>query len=93
MFLHFLPAGLAVDLVDSLRDVRMRVEPAAVEAGRPATVLCEYDLEGHKLYSVKFYRGSHEFYRFSAEDEPHTKVFPFPQGLPSSPVNVSTPRR
>ncbi|XP_052120854.1 uncharacterized protein LOC113218322 isoform X2 [Frankliniella occidentalis] len=66
----------------------MRVEPSAVEAGSPATVKCEYDLENQKLYSVKFYRGSHEFYRYSAEDEPHTKVFPFPQGLPSSPVNL-----
>lgn len=74
--------------VASLRDVRMRVEPAAVEAGRPAIVLCEYDLENKRLYSVKFYRGRHEFYRYSAADEPHTKVFPFPQGLPSSPVNL-----
>ncbi|XP_034254981.1 uncharacterized protein LOC117653432 [Thrips palmi] len=72
----------------SLKNVRMRVVPAAVEAGRPATVLCEYDLENSGLYSVKFYRGTHEFYRYSAADEPHTKVFPFPQGLPSSPVNL-----
>ncbi|XP_053972903.1 uncharacterized protein LOC128886164 isoform X2 [Hylaeus anthracinus] len=36
---------------------------------------CHYDLEDAPLYSLKWYRGSHEFYRFAPSEEPPTKIF------------------
>ena len=32
-------------------------------------------MEGDKLYSIKWYRNGHEFYRFIPSDEPRTTVF------------------
>ncbi|XP_049764590.1 uncharacterized protein LOC126092904 [Schistocerca cancellata] len=61
-----------------LKDVRFRVQPAVVERGRPASLLCEYDLEGAPLYAVKWYRGRLEFFRYSPSERPVYKIFPFP---------------
>ncbi|XP_046383290.1 uncharacterized protein LOC124153925 [Ischnura elegans] len=52
--------------------------PAAVQAGDSATLICLYDLEGAPLYSVKWYKGRREFYRYVPKEVPPTKVFPFP---------------
>nr|CAD7410761.1 unnamed protein product [Timema cristinae] len=51
---------------------------AAHLRGHDASLLCLYDLEGAPLYSVKWYRGRREFYRFSPSEKPPTKIFPFP---------------
>jgi hypothetical protein len=32
-------------------------------------------MEGDKLYSIKWYRNGHEFYRYIPSDEPKTTVF------------------
>jgi len=32
--------------------------------GQTAKLSCNYDLEGDKLYSIKWYRNRHEFYRW-----------------------------
>ncbi|XP_047002319.1 uncharacterized protein LOC124619777 [Schistocerca americana] len=72
-FIGLVPRGVAC-----LKDVRLRVEPAAVQRGKPASLLCEYDLEGAPLYSVKWYRGQLEFYRYSPSETPVCKIFPFP---------------
>lgn len=42
-----------------------------------STLKCSYDLEDDILYSVKWYRGPREFYRFTPSERPNTKVFPF----------------
>ena len=89
----FLAATLLIDVIywvsifffvcsggECLRDVGLRVTPSAVPRGEPATLECMYDLQGKKLDSVKWYRGSHEFYRYTPTEQPHTKVFPI-QGL------------
>jgi hypothetical protein len=39
--------------------------------------LCQYDLEDAPLYSVKWYRGNFEFYRFSPGEKPSIKIFPY----------------
>ena len=37
---------------------------------------CQYDMEGDRLYSVKWYRNGKEFYRHIPSDSPPTAVFP-----------------
>ncbi|XP_039292104.1 uncharacterized protein LOC111060340 [Nilaparvata lugens] len=60
-----------------LRNVTIEA-PSYVRLGEPATLVCHYDLEEGSLYSVKWYRGRHEFYRYSPGDRPTNKIFPFP---------------
>lgn len=52
--------------------------PPIVEAGTSATLLCLYDLEGATLYSVQWYRGQFEFFRFIPNENPPIKVFEVP---------------
>ncbi|XP_069689000.1 uncharacterized protein [Periplaneta americana] len=60
-----------------LKNVSLMVYPPTVQRGGHASLLCQYDLEGAPLYSVKWYRGSFEFYRFSPGEKPATKIFPY----------------
>lgn len=69
-----------------LRGVRVRV-PEAVRRGEQARLHCDYDLEGDALYSVKWYIGRREFYRFTPRERPQLKVFPIP-GLSDLIVEV-----
>lgn len=52
--------------------------PRAVRVGHSVTLECDYDLETAPLYSVKWYRGPDEFYRYVPKEEPPTRVFPLP---------------
>ncbi|KAL5283996.1 hypothetical protein ACFFRR_006330 [Megaselia abdita] len=65
-------------VLGATRNVVLLVEPPAVRRQQHVTLKCTYDLKNAPLYSVKFYRGSLEFYRFSPGELPHGKVFPFP---------------
>ncbi|CAK1579492.1 unnamed protein product [Parnassius mnemosyne] len=38
--------------------------PSLKQRGESVTMTCDYDLEGGKLYSVKWYRDNEEFYRY-----------------------------
>uniref|UniRef100_A0A1B6CGQ9 Ig-like domain-containing protein n=1 Tax=Clastoptera arizonana TaxID=38151 RepID=A0A1B6CGQ9_9HEMI len=69
--------SVLVSLTSGLRNVRARV-PQAVRRGDSAILFCDFDLEGDKLYSVKWYKGRHEFYRFTPREKPAMKVFPIP---------------
>ncbi|KAJ8975497.1 hypothetical protein NQ317_017004, partial [Molorchus minor] len=60
-----------------LKDVVLEIEPKVVEKGGTSTLKCSYDLEGGPLYTVSWYRGHHEFYRYTPKDNPKTKIFPF----------------
>ncbi|KAG5882644.1 hypothetical protein JTB14_025117 [Gonioctena quinquepunctata] len=57
----------------SLKEVRVDV-PAAVIRGHDAILKCFFDTEGDKLYSVKWYHESAEFYRFAP-----SKIHPIKQ--------------
>lgn len=58
-----------------MRDVSLRV-PEAVRAGETLTLTCNFTLEKQeRLYSVKFYQGDTEFYRFVPGEAPPTRVF------------------
>ncbi|KAH8325233.1 hypothetical protein KR074_001886 [Drosophila pseudoananassae] len=62
----------------SLRDVNLLVQPPAVRRGQSVALRCDYQLDGAPLYSIKFYRGQFEFYRYTPGEYPHTKVFYHP---------------
>uniref|UniRef100_A0AAR5PMX2 Ig-like domain-containing protein n=2 Tax=Dendroctonus ponderosae TaxID=77166 RepID=A0AAR5PMX2_DENPD len=66
--------ALICSLCSGLRNVRIQV-PVAVLRGEDANLQCFYDLEGDKLYSVKWYRGSLEFFRYSPSEFPPIKQF------------------
>ncbi|CAG4964420.1 unnamed protein product [Colias eurytheme] len=71
--------------VTSLRDVKLLVEPTTVVRGGTAALICSRDMQGAPLYSVKWYRGNHEFYRFTPMETPSTRVF----GLPGIYVDMN----
>lgn len=47
----------------ALKEMRLYVPPAVIQ-GHKAILNCLFDLEGDKLYTVKWYRGVAEFYRY-----------------------------
>lgn len=65
---------LVSDIANALRDGRVKV-PAAVRKGEKAQLVCEYDLEGDSLYSIKWYKGRREFYRYTPKENPPSKTF------------------
>lgn len=50
--------------------------PQAIKRGGTAILTCDFDLEGDSLYSVKWYKGNYEFFRYTPKDETPIKVFP-----------------
>ncbi|KYN19092.1 hypothetical protein ALC57_08582 [Trachymyrmex cornetzi] len=58
-----------------LRGVSLEVDPNVVQRGEMVILRCNYDLENAPLYSLKWYRGRHEFYRFSPTEESSPKTF------------------
>lgn len=58
-----------------LRDVRVTI-PAAVKRGDNALLICNYDMEGDSLYSIKWYKGKREFYRYTPKEPQSIKTFP-----------------
>ncbi|XP_036324319.1 uncharacterized protein LOC118737719 [Rhagoletis pomonella] len=58
-----------------LKDLKIFV-PEAVIMGNAATLSCQYDLEQAALYSVRWYFGTEEFYRYVPKESPPTLVFP-----------------
>ncbi|KAL1491236.1 hypothetical protein ABEB36_011862 [Hypothenemus hampei] len=63
-----------IGVVSCLKNVKLKV-PRAVVRGQDAVLQCHYDLEGDKLYSVKWYRGNFEFFRYSPGENPKIKQF------------------
>ena len=60
--------------------------PAHQVTGKAVELDCNYDLEGDTLYSVTWYRGQDEFYRYIPGDSNPMHIFE----LPGVTVNVST---
>ncbi|XP_068625005.1 uncharacterized protein [Battus philenor] len=71
--------------VTSLRGVKLIVEPGLVIRGRTAALICLRDMQGAPLYSVKWYRGNHEFFRYTPMENPEIRLF----GLPGIYVDMS----
>jgi len=47
-----------------------------VKVGDTTTLYCEYDLGDDTLYTMKWYKGSQEFYRYTPKESPPQKTFP-----------------
>lgn len=43
--------------------------------GNSTRLECKYDLQGEKLYTVKWYKDGNEFYRFLPGETPEVQVF------------------
>lgn len=61
------------------------VIPNHVMRHKNAVLLCKYNLDNESLYSVKWYKDGHEFYRYVPRDTPPAQVF----ALPGVNVDVS----
>merc|ERR1719471_1670449 len=61
--------------IASLSKIEVRI-PRYIQAGDTADLICSYYLDSHNLYSVKWYKGRHEFYRFMPHETPPVKIFP-----------------
>ncbi|KAL5243382.1 hypothetical protein ACI65C_010792 [Semiaphis heraclei] len=68
------------NIVRSLHNVTIQIIPPAVERGHDVMIYCNYNLDGAPMLTVKWYRGGHEFYRYSPGMLPRMQTFPF-QGL------------
>ncbi|KAK4880955.1 hypothetical protein RN001_004274 [Aquatica leii] len=64
--------------VYSLKNVELTLEPSIVELDQNCTLICTYDLEDVPLYTVSWYRGIKEFYRYTPNETPSIKVFKTP---------------
>ncbi|KAL5283742.1 hypothetical protein ACFFRR_006173 [Megaselia abdita] len=58
-------------------NVTLEIEPLSVKRGQSVLLRCSYNLERDPLYSVKWYRGQYEFYRFTPSENPPAKIFTF----------------
>ncbi|XP_054275749.1 uncharacterized protein LOC128994934 isoform X1 [Macrosteles quadrilineatus] len=58
-------------------EVRVMVPPV-VRRGSTVTLVCLHNLTADNLYSVKWYRGNYEFYRFLPKERPPATTFPLP---------------
>ena len=70
--------------ISSLSKIEVRI-PRYIQAGDTADLICSYYLDSHNLYSVKWYKGRHEFYRFMPNEKPPVKIFP----VKGMKINVS----
>lgn len=59
--------------------------PGAVKRGDNAVLQCRFDLEGDSLYSVKWYKGRREFFRYTPKENPPVRTF----NAPGVQINVS----
>lgn len=64
-------------MIQALKDIRVQI-PATVKRSDTVTLTCTYDLEADTLYSMKWYRGRKEFYRYTPDEEPEMKLFHVP---------------
>lgn len=63
--------------VSSLGMVHVTI-PNAIQSGRNVIMTCDYELEDDDLYSVKWYKGKREFFRYTPKEIPSIKIFKLP---------------
>ncbi|EAA14041.5 AGAP009947-PA, partial [Anopheles gambiae str. PEST] len=81
VFLRLSSMCNTTELSLGLRNVRVTV-PTAVRRGDPVHLFCEYELEDNeRLYSIKWYKGKREFYRYTPQVHPSVQVFSTVSGI------------
>ena len=55
--------------------IRVLDVPEVARSGHDVPLTCDYDLERQRLYQVKWYKGTHEFYRYSPSEKSRIKLF------------------
>ena len=61
----------------ALTITQLKVPPFGL-GGQSASLVCEYDSQGEQVYSVKWYKGGLEIFRFLPSSDPPVSVFPRP---------------
>lgn len=77
-------AGVVVVVVVALRMTSLQI-PEHVVLNETVRMQCNFNLDKELLYSVKWYKDGHEFYRYTPRDAPMVLTFP----VPGVNVNVS----
>lgn len=67
-------AGVVVVVV-ALRMTSLQI-PEHVVLNETVRMQCNFNLDKEQLYSVKWYKDGHEFYRFTPRDRPEVLMFP-----------------
>ncbi|ODN04720.1 B-cell receptor CD22 [Orchesella cincta] len=68
------------------KELPIRIDvPPYVREGDTAILRCQYDLDDDKLYTMKWYKGAQEFFRFTPKESPPIKTFPL-FGLEVDPI-------
>lgn len=70
-FIYNVIVTLALKIIDVL-------VPRYADLKQSVILGCNFDVGNGKLYSVKWYKDDHEFYRFVPEDRPTIQVFHLP---------------
>uniref|UniRef100_A0A0A9XUE1 Carcinoembryonic antigen-related cell adhesion molecule 6 n=1 Tax=Lygus hesperus TaxID=30085 RepID=A0A0A9XUE1_LYGHE len=68
---------LIIELSDGLKLIDVKIDKHVVR-GRSTTLECLFDLQGETLYSVKWYKDGHEFYRYVPQELPPAQHFLVP---------------
>lgn len=69
------------DASKGLRNLTLSVYPEVIRRGQSAQLHCNYEVFDVPLYSVKWYRGIFEFYRYTPFEHPPGKTFFFNTGI------------
>jgi hypothetical protein len=70
----FFPPPFIAEFSNALRMIEVRVPNYTVK-DNTVKLECHYDMEDEKLYSVKWYKDGHEFYRYLPRDHPPATLF------------------
>jgi len=81
-------AGVVVVVVVALRMTSLQI-PEHVVLNETVRMQCNFNLDKELLYSVKWYKDGHEFYRYTPRDAPTVLTFP----VAGVNVNVSASLR
>lgn len=76
--ISFLPVS---DASKGLKNLTLSVYPEVIRRGQSAQLHCSYEVYDVPLYSVKWYRGIFEFYRYTPFEHPAGKTFFFNTGI------------
>uniref|UniRef100_A0A224YKG0 Beat protein like 1 n=1 Tax=Rhipicephalus zambeziensis TaxID=60191 RepID=A0A224YKG0_9ACAR len=74
MLLFFIWVTYATGPAQTLRIIELKV-PESPTRGSTVTLECRYDLQGDRLYSVKWYKDDKEFLRYLPHERPKMRAF------------------